>query len=147
MRLTRFTDYSLRVLMYVATQPERNVTIAEIATAYAISESHLKKVVHHLGKTGLLTNVRGRGGGVELARPPARINLGAVVRAAEVDCALVECFDAKSNRCVITAACPVRGVFAQALEAFYAVLDRHTLADLTRNRAKLQGLLGMSPAR
>lgn len=144
MRLTRFTDYSLRVLMYAAVQPERHVTIAEIAAAYAISESHLKKVVHHLGKAGLLTNVRGRGGGVGLARPAARINLGAVVRASEADCALVECFDAKNNRCVITPACPVRGVFAQALDAFYAVLDRHTLADLTRNRARLQSLLKIS---
>lgn len=144
MRLTRFTDYSLRVLMYAAAQPERHVTIAEIAAAYAISESHLKKVVHHLGKAGLLTNVRGRGGGVGLARPAARINLGAVVRVSEADCALVECFDAKNNRCVITPACPVRTLFAQALDAFYAVLDRHTLADLMRNRARLQSLLKIS---
>ena len=144
MSLTRFTDYSLRVLMYAAAQPERHVTIAEIAAAYAISESHLKKVVHHLGKAGLLTNVRGRGGGVGLARPAARINLGAVVRVSEADCALVECFDAKNNRCVITPACPVRTLFAQALDAFYAVLDRHTLADLMRNRARLQSLLKIS---
>ncbi len=144
MRLTSFTDYSLRVLMYVAAQPERHVTIAEIAAAFAISESHLKKVVHHLGKIGLLSNLRGRGGGVELARPAARISLGAVVRAAEAGSVLVECFDAKTNRCVLTPACALRGVLGEALNAFYASLDKHTLADLTRNRAKLQSLLGIT---
>ncbi len=142
MRLTNFTDYSLRVLMYVAAQPERSATIAEIAAAFAISESHLTKVVHHLGKQGLLKNVRGRGGGIELACPAASINLGTVVRGTEGAGALVECFDPSTNRCVITPACGLRGVLAQALTAFYAALDRYTLADITRNRRKMQSLLG-----
>ena len=100
-------------------------------------------MVHHLGKTGLLSNQRGRGGGVELARPAAPINLGAVIRAAEAECTLVECFDAKNNRCVLTPVCSLRGVLTQALDAFHATLDKHTLADITRNRARLQGVLGV----
>lgn len=144
MRLTRFTDYSLRVLMYVAAQPDRHATIAEIAAAFRISESHLTKVVHHLGKKGLLTNARGRGGGVTLASAPERINLGAVVRAAEANGALVECFNTKANHCLVTPVCGLRGVLEQALDAFYGVLDRYTLADITANRATLQTVLGMA---
>ena len=144
MRLTNFTDYSLRVLMYVAAQPDRHTTIAEIAAAFGISASHLTKVVHHLGKKGLLTNARGRGGGVALASAPDRINLGAVVRAAEADGALVECFNPKANHCLITPVCGLRGVLEQALAAFYGVLDRYTLADITANRATLQSVLGMA---
>jgi Rrf2 family nitric oxide-sensitive transcriptional repressor len=143
MRLTRFTDYSLRVLMYVATQPDRHATIAEIAAAFRISESHLTKVVHHLGKQGLLTNARGRGGGVALASAPERINLGQVVRATEASGALVECFNTKANRCLITPVCGLRAALAQALDAFYGVLDRYTLADITANRATLQTVLGI----
>ncbi|HXW73245.1 MAG TPA: Rrf2 family transcriptional regulator [Steroidobacteraceae bacterium] len=138
MHLTSFTDYSLRVLMYLAAQSPSRATIAEIATAFAISESHLTKVVHHLGKHGLLSNSRGRGGGVVLACPAASINIGAVVRAAEAEGALVECFDPKTNRCVITPVCGLRAVLAQALDAFFATLDRYTLDDITRNRRRLQ---------
>ena len=143
MRLTSFTDYSLRVLMYLATHPEQKATIAEIAAAFAISESHLTKVVHHLGRSGLLTNERGRGGGVALARPAATIKLGAVIAAAEGQGPLVECFNPRTNHCVITAACGLRSVLAQALAGFYAALDRYTLADITRNRGKLRSTLGM----
>jgi len=115
MRLTNFTDYSLRVLMYVAVQPDGRATIAEIATAFGISESHLTKVVHHLGKRRLLTNVRGHGGGVQLACPAADINLGAIVRATEAEAALVECFNPTTNRCVITPVCGLRNALAQAI--------------------------------
>ena len=141
MRLTSFTDYSLRVLMYLAAQSPSHATIAEIADAFAISESHLTKVVHHLGKTGLLSTLRGHGGGVGLARPAANISIGAVVRAAEAEGALVECFDSKTNHCVITPVCGLRVVLAQALDAFFATLDRYTLADITRNRRRLHSLL------
>ena len=144
MRLTNFTDYSLRVLMYVAVQPDGRVTIAEIATAFGISESHLTKVVHHLGKRRLLTNVRGHGGGVQLACPAADINLGAIVRATEAEAALVECFNPTTNRCVITPVCGLRNALAQAIEAFYAVLDRYTLADITRDRRRLQSVLAVA---
>jgi len=144
MRLTSFTDYSLRVLMYVAAHPDGRATIAEIAAAFGISESHLTKVVHHLGKRRLLANARGHGGGVRLARPAASISLGAVIRATESESALVECFDASTNRCVITPVCALRSVLTQAIEAFYAMLDRYTLADVTRNRLRLQSVLAVA---
>lgn len=144
MRLTNFTDYSLRVLMYVAVQSDGRATIAAIATAFGISESHLTKVVHHLGKRGLLTNVRGHGGGVQLSCPATEINLGAVVRATEAEAALVECFNATTNRCVITPVCGLRNALGQAIEAFYAVLDRYTLADITRDRRRLQSVLAVA---
>jgi Rrf2 family nitric oxide-sensitive transcriptional repressor len=138
MRLTRFTDYSLRVLMYLAARRGDHATIAEIAAAFAISESHLTKVVHFLGKRGLLSNTRGRGGGVELGRPPDRINIGALVRAAEADTALVECFDPRTNQCVIAPVCGLRSVLGEALEALYATLDGYTLEDITHNKRPLQ---------
>jgi Rrf2 family nitric oxide-sensitive transcriptional repressor len=141
MRLTVFTDYGLRVLLFLATQPGRRATIAEIATAYAISENHLMKVVQHLGKAGLLTNVRGRGGGLELARAPAAINIGDVVRATESAMLPAECFDHEHNTCPITGICKLAGVLDEAMRAFYDVLGRYTLEDLTRNRHALRRML------
>jgi len=133
MRLTTFTDYSLRVLMYLAAAPGRRATIGEIARAFDISENHLMKVVHALGKAGLLANVRGRGGGLGLARSPHEINVGAVVRSTEGEAMPAECFDGESNTCDIVRVCRLRGVLAEAVEAFYAALERHTLADLVQN--------------
>jgi len=144
MRLSAFTDYSLRVLMYLAADPDRRATIAEIAAAYDISEHHLVKVVHFLGREGWLANVRGRGGGVELARMPQSINLGEVVRATEGDPMPAECFDRENNDCRITRACRLRGALAEAAEAFHAVLDRYTLADLVPNGTALVRLLGIA---
>ncbi|TDR89664.1 RrF2 family transcriptional regulator [Enterovirga rhinocerotis] len=128
MRLTRYTDYALRALMYVALREPQQSSIAEIARAYGISESHLTKVVHQLGRLGLVKTIRGRGGGLRLARPSAEINIGAVVRATEDDLALVECF--AGGACAITAPCRLRRVLGEALSAFLTVLDRYTLADL-----------------
>src|SRR5512146_1399892 len=105
MRLTTFTDYSLRVLIYVATRPEERATIGAIAQAFDISEHHLTKVVHFLGKAGLLANVRGRGGGLGLALPASRSNAGQVVRQAGIRDMPAEWFDPQSNACTITAAC------------------------------------------
>ena len=141
MRLTRFTDYSLRVLMYLAARRDEHATIAQIAAAFAISESHLTKVVHFLGKKGLLSNTRGRGGGIELGGPAGSINLGALVRAAEAGTALVECFDPCTNRCVITPVCRLRSVLTEAKEALYATLDRYTLEDITQDKRRLQKTL------
>jgi Rrf2 family nitric oxide-sensitive transcriptional repressor len=141
MRLTAFTDYSLRVLIHLAIDPQRRATIREIADAYAISENHLMKVVHFLGKEGWLDNVRGRGGGLSLAMPPQRIVLGKVVRATEGGALPAECFDAERNRCAITRQCGLRHVLAEAVDAFYAVLDRYTLADLVRDPKALQKVL------
>jgi Rrf2 family nitric oxide-sensitive transcriptional repressor len=136
MRLTSFTDYALRVLIYVAAHPEARTTIADTARAFAISEHHLTKVVHLLGKEGFLTNVRGRGGGFVLARPPERINVGDVVRATEASVP-AECFDRATNTCSIAPVCRLRGVLAEAVEAFHKTLDHYTLADLIRNRPQL----------
>jgi Rrf2 family nitric oxide-sensitive transcriptional repressor len=128
-RLTTFTDYSLRVLLYVATAPDGRANIAEIAKKYRVSEHHIVKVVHLLGKEGLLVNTRGRGGGLRLARAAREINVGQVVRITEEPSVLAECFDAAGN-CVITGACRLAGVLRQAHAAFYEVLDGFTLADL-----------------
>lgn len=132
MRLTQWTDYTLRVLMYCAAAQERPaaVTITEVAEAYGISRSHLTKIVQQLGATGLLETTRGRGGGMRLVRPPSDINLGAIVRATETDFHLVECFDPLTNQCTLTPVCGLKGILAQAMQAFMQVLDSYTLADL-----------------
>lgn len=129
MRLTNFSDYALRVLMYAAAQRERLITIEETAQIYDISRNHLMKVVNVLTRAGYLKAVRGRTGGFTLARRPDRIRIGAVLRLTEPDFALVECFSA-GNHCLIAPACRLRGVLREALAAFVAVLDRHTLDDL-----------------
>ncbi len=129
MHLTTMTDYSLRLLMYVAQHPDRLCTIGEVAAAYSISEAHLMKVTHQLGLHGWIETVRGKGGGMRLAHAPQRINLGDVVRSIEPDFNLVECFSGGSV-CVLTGQCALTRVLGGALEAFSAHLDRHTLADL-----------------
>jgi Rrf2 family transcriptional regulator, nitric oxide-sensitive transcriptional repressor len=141
MKLTTFTDYSLRVLIYLGTQPGRLATIAEIAQAFEVSENHMTKVVHFLGKQGWLANQRGKGGGLSLALPLARIPLGEVVRQTEGQAVPAECFEEDGGHCCIAPACRLKGVLAEAFEAFYAVLDRYTLEDLVRNRARLVQLL------
>ena len=142
MRLTVRTDYALRVLMYVGLTPGGLARIAEVAAAYGISENHLMAIVHRLGTLGYLETVRGKGGGVRLARRPEDISLGEVVRSMETDMALVECFGAGPGGCPIEPACALRGVLGEALAAFLAVLDRHTLADLLGPRRALCELLG-----
>ncbi|HUK05665.1 MAG TPA: Rrf2 family transcriptional regulator [Burkholderiales bacterium] len=140
MRLKTFTDYSLRLLIFLAARPRRRATIAEIADAFRISESHLMKVSHVLGKAGVLANVRGKDGGLELAMSPRDINLGQVVRLTEGAPRLAECFD-PAGACRIERGCLLRAVLGDAAGAFYAVLDRHTLEDITRNRIRLSRLL------
>ncbi|MBS0373797.1 MAG: Rrf2 family transcriptional regulator [Proteobacteria bacterium] len=142
MHLTTFTDYCLRVLMYVAVAPPgRRATVPEVAAAFGISRSHLSKVVHLLGKAGVLHNVRGRRGGLELARPAGEINVGAVVRLVDDRPALVECFDRTTNRCVITPVCRLRDALGSASDAFYATLDRYTIADITQHPRPLAQVL------
>lgn len=143
MRLTTFTDYSLRVLIYLALEPDRRATIAEIASAFDVSENHLMKIVHFLGKNGLLANVRGRGGGLQLAQPPAKINVGEVVRLTEAGSIPAECFDHDSNTCVIAPVCQLRKALAEAVEAFEAVLDGYSLADLVEKRRPLAQILSV----
>ena len=130
MQLTKFSDYALRVLMYAHAAGDRLVTIEEMAKSYRISRAHLMKVVNALTRSGYLTAVRGRSGGLRLARPANEIVLGDVVRATEPDFALVECF-ATGNQCAITGCCRLPGVSNAALGAFLGVLDRHTLESST----------------
>ena len=134
MRLTLFSDYAIRVLIYAAAADGRLVTIEEIANAYGISRSHLMKVVNSLTKAGYLKGVRGRSGGVTLAMPGSEINLGAVVRATEPDFALVECFT-RENRCAISGCCRLPNILNEALGAFVATLDRYALSDITLHPA------------
>lgn len=137
MRLTAFTDYSLRVLIYLAAQPGRRATIDEIAAAFDIKRNHLTKVVHFLGKEGLLTNVRGKGGGLDLARAPNAIGIGDVVRQTEGAAVPAECFGDKAQHCRIVRQCGLRDVLREAVDAFELVLDAYTLADLVANRPAL----------
>ncbi|HEX8534309.1 MAG TPA: Rrf2 family transcriptional regulator [Allosphingosinicella sp.] len=131
MKLTRYTDYALRVLMHLAARPERLSSIGEIARAYAISQNHLMKVVHDLRKAGYVAAVRGRSGGIRLARPPSEINVGEVVRHTEEGFDLVDC-----GSCIIAPACGLTGVLGEALRAFMHTLDRYTLADLVADRTE-----------
>ena len=137
MRLTAMTDYSLRLLMYVGQNEGRLCTIAEIAQVYGVSEAHLMKITHQLALAGFLETVRGRGGGMRLARPPQEIVLGDVVRAMEPDFAMVECF-ATGNVCTLSGRCKLTGVLHGSLTAFMENLDRHTLADLVQKPRALE---------
>ena len=129
MRLTTFSDYALRVLMYAGSAGDRLITIEETSNVYGISRAHLMKVVNTLAKTGYLRGVRGRTGGFTLAKRPEDISLGAVVRATEPDFALVECF-ATGSQCRITRCCWLPNVLNEALTSFVTTLDRYTLADI-----------------
>jgi Rrf2 family nitric oxide-sensitive transcriptional repressor len=129
MRLTNFTDFALRLLMYAAAHEDRLITIEEASEVYDISRAHLMKITNTLTRAGFLKAVRGRSGGLMLAKPPHKIRLGEVVRATEPDFALVECFNA-DNQCIITRSCRLRGILHEGLGAFNAVLDKYTLADL-----------------
>jgi Rrf2 family transcriptional regulator, nitric oxide-sensitive transcriptional repressor len=144
MKLTFYSDYSLRLLMYVSVKRDGLVTIQEVADAYGISKNHLMKVAFELGRKGFLETVRGRGGGLRLARPPEKIGVGEVVRAMEEDFTMVECFDPKTNQCVITGPCRLRGALSRALKAYFAVLDEYTLADLAGQNPVLTRVLAVS---
>lgn len=138
MQLTLYTDYSLRVLIYLGLRRDRLSTVSEIAQSYGISRNHLVKVVHNLSTLGFIYSTRGKGGGLSLARAPELINIGDVVRHTEVNFNIVECFDGKSLNCPITAACRLKGLLGDAAAAFLHVLDGYTLADLLKNEHKLE---------
>lgn len=147
MRLTVQSDYSLRVLIYVAAKQGELATIPEIASAYGISRAHLMKVVHQLGKLGYLDTVRGRSGGFRLAKATQDICIGAVVKATEETLALVPCLahTTPNAGCRIDGACRLKGMMSEALAAFFAVLDRYTLADIVAGRAApLRRLLALA---
>jgi Rrf2 family nitric oxide-sensitive transcriptional repressor len=139
MRLTRYTDYALRVLLYLAAHPDRICSISEISRGYGISQNHLMKVVHDLGKAGYVASVRGRLGGIRLARSPAEINIGAVIRHSEDGFDLVDC-----GECVIAPACGLTSVLNEAVSAFLAVVDSYTLDDLMAKRGDMMAILAQA---
>lgn len=131
MRLSEYTDYTLRVLMHCAAHRDERITIGELAERHGISKNHLMKVVNDLARQGLLETSRGRGGGLRLLSDPARITIGAVVRASETDFRVVECFSEEHNQCVLTAGCRLKRVLGSAMKAWFDELDAVTLADIT----------------
>ncbi len=143
MRLTVYTDYSLRLLMYLALKDDGLATISEVANSYAISRNHLMKVAYQLGVAGYVKTVRGRRGGLRLARPVETIRLGEVVRHTEPDMALVPCFEPIHADCAIRPSCILRGALDQARLAFIEALDAYTLKDLVQPRGRLQTLLSI----
>jgi len=139
MHLTRYTDYAMRVLLYLGARPERLISISEISRSYGISQNHLMKVVNDLVRAGYLASVRGRSGGVRLARAPSEINLGAVIRRTEDGFDLVAC-----GNCLIAPACGLPTALNEALAAFMAVLDRYSLSDLLSKRGEMIALFPTS---
>ena len=144
MRLTRYTDYALRVLIFAGVRPSEICTIDSIAVNYGISKNHLRKVVHRLSRLGYIATAQGRKGGIRLNCPLEQIRLGDIVRRMEPDLRLVECFEPEHSRCRIQSACVLRSVLHDALAVFLATLDRHTLADLVKPRHALADLLDLS---
>lgn len=142
MRLTNYTDYTFRVLIYLSAQKkDRLVQIKEIADTYQISKNHLMKVIYDLGKTGWVETMRGRKGGIRLSAEPSTITLGDVLRKTEEDFFMVECFDEQKNACLISPACGLNSILNEALFAYFRVLDQYTIADVVENRTELSKLL------
>ncbi|MDL4839132.1 Rrf2 family transcriptional regulator [Aquibacillus rhizosphaerae] len=145
MRLKKYTDYGLRVLIYTGSKPEGELSsIKEISETFNISTEHVRKVVHQLNKLELIKTARGRNGGMFLAKEPEDINIGRVVRMMENDFVLLECFDCNTNRCVITPSCELRHVVNRAIQAFFQVLDEFTLEDVLDNKEELQILMDIT---
>lgn len=138
MRLTDYTDYTLRTLMYLGLNRDRLVTIQDIADVYSVSKNHLMKIVHQLGIAGYVETIRGRSGGLRLKMEPQDINLGDVVRGTEPDFRMVECFDQSSNECILAPACELHDVLRRATSAYLQVLNGVTLADLLKNSNQLR---------
>jgi len=131
-RLTLYTDYSLRVLLYLANKPDSTATISEITDFYKISRNHLVKVVHNLGINGFITTTRGKNGGIRLSRPVDQILLSEVVLKSEPDMELLECFNPQRDQCVISPTCRLKSMLYEGRAAFMAVLEKHTLADAVK---------------
>jgi len=140
MRLTAYTDYSLRTLMHLGIHHDRLVTIQNIADTYGISKSHLMKVVHQLGVAGLVETIRGRSGGLRLGKEPEEINIGEVVRGTEPDFMMVECFNRQANECILSPSCELQDALRRATQAYLDVLYGVTLADLLRDSGSLRKL-------
>ena len=145
MRLTLYTDYALRVLMFAGVKGDSLSTIGEIVERFDISRGHLIKVVHRLGQKGYLETLRGKNGGMRLALKPNQVNVGAVVRDMEEELAVLGCLEGDTEFCRIQECCVLRGALSDATNAFLATLDRYTLEDLLRPRAALARLLAIDP--
>ncbi len=141
MKLTQYSDLGLRLLMYLAMRNGESVTIQEVSDRFAVSKNHMVKISHHLTKSGLIESLRGRNGGVRLARPPQNISIEDALRATEDNFDLVECFSAENNHCVISGECKLSGVLDAALAAFFSVLRQTSLADLVKNGKALEEAL------
>lgn len=139
MRLTSYTDYALRTLMYLAANREKLVTIQDIANVHDIAKNHLTKVVHQLGIMGVVESLRGRKGGLRLGREPDQINIGAVVRSTEPDFYMAECFNPDKSHCILSANCPLKDVLHDATNAYLQVLDGVTLEQLMTTSANRNG--------
>ena len=146
MRMTLHTDYALRMLIYVATRQGEKCNVNDVAIAYGLPRNHLIKVVQTLRALGIVETIRGRAGGIRLAKAPHEIMVGALVRATEEEFSLAECMQTGGRVCAILPACQLKGMLHEALGAFLAVLDKYTLADLVKNRASLGPLLGVDVA-
>lgn len=149
MQLTRFTDYSLRTLIFLGLNQDRLVTIAEVSRVYGLSENHLMKIVHKLGQHGYIETVRGKGGGMRIVRRLDTIHVGAVVRDCEETMELAECFDPKNRDCPILPACALQSALIAARDSFLRTLDTYTLADLVANKRPVEvpvGFVGRKPA-
>ncbi len=144
MRLTLYGDYSLRLLMYLALNYGRVTTIKEVAESYQISKNHLVKIVKDLLKAGYLESVRGRKGGLLLAKEPKEINVGKVLRLIQRNFNFVECFDPNTNQCCIAGACNLNPVLHEALSAYFSVLDKYSLKDISASGELLRSKLGIS---
>ncbi|MBI1390805.1 MAG: Rrf2 family transcriptional regulator [bacterium] len=144
MNLTRFTDYSLRVFLYLALRSDQRVSIEDITRFYGISKDHLIKVVNKLGRLGYIKTTRGRNGGIELAKHPSEITIGEVVRKTESNFHIVECFDPQTNHCSVTGVCHLKFILAEALEAFLKVLDNHTLESMIIDKEMAKKFLKIS---
>ena len=145
MQLTQYTDYSLRVLIYLAKKPEGLVTVSEIAEYHGISRNHLVKVIHNLATKGFILTTRGRNGGMTLSRPPSKITLGDVVRNTEPNFDIAECFNMANNCCVSTPNCSLKSIFREAQMGFIKTMDKYTLADtVTRSSPMSKPLMPLS---
>ena len=147
MHLTQFSDYSLRVAIYLAAHPDGLTSVDRISRSYGISRNHLAKVVQRMTDLGVVTSTRGRGGGLRLAMPAGEINVGWLVRQTEPHFQIVECFDPATNTCPIAPACGLKGALARAQRAFLETLDEYTLESFLPNRARLLAIWDAVPPR
>jgi len=144
MKLTLFSDYSLRILMFAALRGETKFSVKEVAGAYGLSKHHTAKAVNFLTRGGYLTARRGRNGGIRLGRPPREIGIGRLVRQTEGGLPLIECFDPATNSCPLIHACLLKGALFKAKAAFFDALDEYTLADLVHKPAPLRRALELA---